>query len=68
MESTGEAGKIQLAPETRRLLADGFELEERGVIEVRGKGPTRTWFLIGRKPLNSAGTTPKGYFDECRNA
>jgi adenylate cyclase len=68
MESTGEAGKIQLAPETRRLLADGFELEERGVIDVRGKGPTRTWFLIGRKPLNSAGTTPKGYFDECRNA
>jgi len=53
MESTGEAGKIQVAPGTCKILADGFELEERGVIEVRGKGPTRTWFLIGRKPLSS---------------
>ena len=53
MESTGEAGKIQVAPRTRELLADRFELEERGVIEVRGKGPMQTWFLIGRKPVES---------------
>jgi len=51
MESTGEAGRIQVAPETRELLADRFELQERGVIEVRGKGPMTTWFLIGRKPV-----------------
>jgi adenylate cyclase len=50
MESTGEAGKIQVAQETRELLTDGFVLEERGVIEVRGKGQMRTWFLIGRTP------------------
>jgi adenylate cyclase len=50
MESTGEAGKIQVAPQTFQLLAERFELAERGVIEVRGKGPMRTWFLIGRKP------------------
>ena len=50
MESTGEAGKIQIAPGTRELLADRFELAERGVIEVRGKGPMRTWFLLGRRP------------------
>jgi adenylate cyclase len=50
MESTGEGGKIQVASETRKLLADGFVLEKRGVIDVRGKGPTQTWFLIGRKP------------------
>ena len=50
MKSTGEAGKIQVAPETRELLADGFVLEERGVIDVRGKGPMETWFLIERKP------------------
>ena len=53
MESTGEAGQIQVAPKTRELLADRFELEERGVIEVRGKGPMQTWFLIGRKPVES---------------
>jgi adenylate cyclase len=49
MESTGEAGKIQVAPETHALLKDRFELEERGIVEVRGKGPMRTWFLTGRR-------------------
>ena len=49
MESTGESGKIQVAPTTHELLADRFEFQERGVIEVRGKGPMNTWFLIGRK-------------------
>jgi adenylate cyclase len=53
MESTGEAGKIQVAVKTHELLRDRFELEERGAIEVRGKGPMRTWFLIGRKPAES---------------
>jgi adenylate cyclase len=49
MESTGIPGKIQVAPTTYELIADSFELEERGVVEVRGKEPMRTWFLIGRK-------------------
>jgi adenylate cyclase len=51
MESAGEAGKIQVASETWKLLGDGFVLEKRGVIDVRGKGPVQTWFLIGRKPV-----------------
>src|SRR5262249_40032888 len=38
MESTGEAGKVQLAPETKELLKDRFDLEERGLIAVPGKG------------------------------
>jgi adenylate cyclase len=50
MESTGAPGKIQVAEETRELLLDDFVLEERGVVDVRGKGPMRTWFLSGRKP------------------
>ncbi|MGE5146863.1 MAG: adenylate/guanylate cyclase domain-containing protein [Candidatus Eiseniibacteriota bacterium] len=48
MESTGEPGRIQVAPETYERLKDRFALEERGLIEVRGKGPMRTWFLVGR--------------------
>ncbi len=51
MESTCEAGKIQIAPKTHELIAARFELQERGVIEVHGKGPMTTWFLIGRKPV-----------------
>jgi len=49
MESTGEAGRIQVAPETQARLQDRFELEDRGLIEVRGKGQMRTWFLVGRR-------------------
>ena len=49
METTGEIGRIQVAPETQALLAGRLDLEERGVIEVRGKGVMRTWFLEGRK-------------------
>jgi adenylate cyclase len=50
MESTGAPGKIQVAEETRELLLDDFVFEERGVVDVRGKGPMKTWFLSGRKP------------------
>ena len=49
MESTGEVGKIQVTMATYVLLAGQFEFEERGLIDVRGKGQMRTWFLIGRK-------------------
>jgi adenylate cyclase len=60
MESTGESGKIQVAPTTHELLADRFEFQERGVIEVRGKGPMKTWFLIGRKMRESMPSETKG--------
>jgi adenylate cyclase len=30
-------------------LKDEFVLQERGRIDVKGKGPMRTWYLIGRK-------------------
>jgi adenylate cyclase len=54
MESTGETGKIQVAPETYELLKDRFDFEERGLIEVRGKGQMRTWYLVGRKAAAAA--------------
>jgi adenylate cyclase len=49
MESTGETRKIQVTSDTRELLKDRFDLEERGLIEVRGKGQMRTWYLVGRR-------------------
>jgi len=50
MESTSEAGRIQVDAATFARLQSEFDLEARGTIEVRGKGPMRTWYLIGRKP------------------
>ena len=53
MESTGAPGKIQVAEGTRELLSDDFVLEERGGVDVRGKGLMTTWFLIERTPSKS---------------
>jgi len=48
MESQGVTGRIQLTDSTRARLTDGFALEARGAIEVKGKGEMHTWFLNGR--------------------
>jgi class 3 adenylate cyclase len=45
MESHGEAGKIHCTYEVYELLKDQFAFEERGEIDVKGKGMMRTWFL-----------------------
>lgn len=48
MESTGLPGRIQVSEATQALLAGQFELEERGEIEVKGKGKMRT-YLLGKQ-------------------
>lgn len=47
MESHGVAGCIQLTDATRQHLSEPFILEERGAIDVKGKGVMQTWFLNG---------------------
>ncbi len=54
MESHGVAGRIQLTDATRRQLGEPFLLEERGFVEVKGKGEMRTWFLKGVKSAVAA--------------
>ena len=49
MESYGLPGRIQVSDAFRSLVQDAFSFDERGIIEIRGMGPTRTWFL-GRAP------------------
>lgn len=48
MEMTGTLGRIQVPASTRALVADGFSWEERGVVDVKGRGPVETWYLVGR--------------------
>jgi class 3 adenylate cyclase len=45
MESHGVPGRIQVTEATRALLGNRYLLEERGVVDVKGKGPMRTFFL-----------------------
>jgi adenylate cyclase len=47
MESHGAKGAIHVSRATRERLGDRFEFEGRGTIEVKGKGPMQTFFLLG---------------------
>jgi adenylate cyclase len=49
MESTDSVGRIQVPEDVYLRLKDEFVLQERGHIEVKGKGIMRTWYLVGRK-------------------
>jgi class 3 adenylate cyclase len=48
MESHGVPDRIQVTAPVRERLDGRFLFEERGVIDVKGKGPMPTWFLLGR--------------------
>jgi class 3 adenylate cyclase len=58
MESTGIPGRLQVTRETRDRLEGEFDLERRGIVEVKGKGPIETWLLIGRKATAAAAKAP----------
>jgi hypothetical protein len=47
MESHGEPGRIQVSEVLRALAAGVFTFHERGMIDINGIGPTRTYFLAG---------------------
>ena len=49
LESHGIAGTIQVSAAFRDRLSDRYEFEERGVIQLKGKGPTATYLLKGRR-------------------
>jgi len=46
METHGVPGRIQISPSVYQLLKDDFECEPRGLVDVKGKGPMETWFLL----------------------
>jgi adenylate cyclase len=49
MESTDIEGRIQVPHNVYERLCHAFVLEERGEVEIKGKGVMRTWYLTGRK-------------------
>lgn len=53
MESTDVAGRIQVPHAVYERLKRGFVFEERGDIDVKGKGVMHTWYLVGwRQPVS----------------
>ena len=67
MESLSVPGRIQVTQAVKERLAGRFILEQRGLIDVKGKGPIPTWFLVGRavpagrasSPSAAAGGAPR---------
>ena len=49
MESHGIPGAIQVTEATQRLLRSEFELEDRGPVEVKGKGRMNVYILRGAR-------------------
>lgn len=49
MESLGVAGGIQVTVATYERLRDKYIFEERGLLQVKGKGDMMTYLLLGRK-------------------
>jgi len=58
MDSTGSLDKIQVPKRCADILAgEGFEVQFRGVIQVKGKGEMETYFVVGKpKPESRANT------------
>ena len=46
MESTGVAGRIQVTEAVAQATADHFTFEDRGMIDVKGKGQMHTYLLV----------------------
>jgi class 3 adenylate cyclase len=49
LESMGEPDRIHTSEAIFALLQHGFEFEERGLLDIKGKGPLRTYYLLGEK-------------------
>jgi adenylate cyclase len=55
MESTGTQNRIQVPQDVYQRLSSDFVFEERGDVDVKGKGVMHTWFLVGARPPASSG-------------
>ena len=49
MESSGEAGKIQISQKFYEHIKDGYECQYRGQTEIKGKGIMNLYFLVSKK-------------------
>jgi adenylate cyclase len=54
MESTGLPNQLQISANTASLIADNFDLEARGEIDIKGIGKLPTFLVSGLKQPSSA--------------
>jgi class 3 adenylate cyclase len=49
MESQGVPGRIQVTETTYQLLQQQYDFEERGLVDIKGKGVMKTYFLCQKR-------------------
>ena len=49
METTDVEGRIQVPDNIYERLQESFLFEERGYVDVKGKGLMHTWYLVGQR-------------------
>ncbi|GJF14136.1 adenylate cyclase [Mycolicibacterium cyprinidarum] len=49
METTDVEGRIQVPDNVYERLRKSFLLEERGYVDIKGKGLMHTWYLVGHR-------------------
>jgi class 3 adenylate cyclase len=63
MESLGIPGRVHVTHAVAERLRGTFEVEPRGLIDVKGKGPTPTYFVLGMAPGSVADESLAGPAD-----
>ena len=58
MESHAPPGAIQVTGRVHERLSDAYELEPRGTVNIKGKGPMPAYLLIARRDRDSAHAAP----------
>ena len=67
MESSGEAGKVNISATTHAEVKDFFACQYRGKVEAKGKGEIEMYFVEGIRPelsKDGLGLEPNGAFAE----
>ena len=70
MESSGEAGKVNVSGETHSLIREFFLCEYRGKIPVKYKGNLDMYFVTGLRPelsINLVGLPNRKFFIQLQN-
>ncbi|WP_422746499.1 adenylate/guanylate cyclase domain-containing protein [Mycobacterium sp. WMMD1722] len=49
METTDVVGRIQVPHNIYERIRHSFDFEERGDVDIKGKGVIHTWYLVGRR-------------------
>ena len=57
MQSQGIPGAIQVTERAYLRLASTFAFQERGMIDVKGKGPMRTYLLVASRNVRATGAS-----------